>query len=461
MNATGLVRVTVAAPGRRIDLALPGDSSLAEILPDLLGEAGDRLAERGLISAGWTLRRADGSVLEPGSTLAAYRVADGEVLSLMPTRIDWPAHEDDDVSDPGASTQRCGTDDQSDFADVMEIGAVEPRSWWAARHTRWAGLVAGGVAMLLCLVMVVHSGPPWRGPAWWAFGLAALALALAVVLARGLPDAGAGSVYASVGLVCAFVGGVMLVADGHALGARQLLAAGAALLVAAVIGLFGAAGRVAPLAAGATVGLLTVLGAWLTIRESLTGAEEAAVLAGAGLVITPWFEHWSAWLARLPLPVAPLDEPRPARIAACAPVVRADGWLTGMIAGVAVVAVPCQLVLVRSSGTAALILVATLAAGLVLRARRQQTVVRRVALLVAGGSGAAFLAADPLWTDRSGVLSVAGPVLVGVVALVMLVGMQCELRGRRLVAGGRDLFELVPLLAVVPAVCAVLGFYGG
>src|SRR5690349_2958544 len=99
MNTTGLVRVTVAAPARRIDLALPERAPLGELLPALRGHAGEDLADAGARTGGWVLRRADGRVLEPARTLSAQRVRDGEVLHLTAARTDWPELEYDDVVD--------------------------------------------------------------------------------------------------------------------------------------------------------------------------------------------------------------------------------------------------------------------------------------------------------------------------------------------------------------------------
>ncbi|MER6766376.1 EsaB/YukD family protein, partial [Amycolatopsis sp. NPDC000746] len=47
MQTAGLIRVTVAAPKRRIDMALPEHASVAELLPGLLARAGEGLADDG------------------------------------------------------------------------------------------------------------------------------------------------------------------------------------------------------------------------------------------------------------------------------------------------------------------------------------------------------------------------------------------------------------------------------
>ncbi|GLY65107.1 type VII secretion integral membrane protein EccD [Amycolatopsis taiwanensis] len=432
MTPTGLVRVTVATPSRRIDLELPTNSPLAELLPNLLQE-GEHVADQGVLTGGWEVRRTDGSVLQPADTLAAHRVAEGEILRLAPTTTGFP----------------------------RPVREKSP-SGWGPRHTQWAGLAVGTGAILLCLLAVVWSGPPWRGRAYWALGLAALALAVAVVLTRRLRDTGAGTGYAAAALACAFTGGGLLFAgDGplSALGAQHLLSAGAAVVLVALTGLAAWAGRMALLVAATVGGLLTMLGAGLCATGALSAPGAAAVVAGAGLAFSPWLEPCSDRLARLGIPVPPPGFRRPLS-AGYATVVRADGLLTGMTVAIGVVTVPCQVVLARGGDLAGLVLAAVVTAGFVLRARRHRGVAQRAALLIAAGAGAVCLVADPVLAHRSGPLFAAGPVLVALAALAALAGQLLSMRHPRPRLGGRaDLLDVIVVVAVVPAVCAAIGLY--
>src|SRR5689334_14628733 len=67
----GLARVTVTAPKRRIDVALPDGVLIAELLPHLLRHAGEELADEGEGHGGWALRRSTGGALEPNRSLSA------------------------------------------------------------------------------------------------------------------------------------------------------------------------------------------------------------------------------------------------------------------------------------------------------------------------------------------------------------------------------------------------------
>jgi type VII secretion integral membrane protein EccD len=450
MSGTGLVRLTVAAPARRIDLALPERAPLAELLPTLLGQAGEEQAAGA--QDGWVLRRVDGTVLEPGRTLAAHQVRDGEVLHLTPARTEWPELEYDDV------------------VDAIATGSARTGGTWQPWHTRWAGLATGVVAVLLCLTAVLRAGPPWPGPALWAGGAAGLLLATGVLLARAAGDSGAGAVCGLAALPMAFVAGGTALAGERALtglGAPHLLAACTALVVASAAGLLGVADRAAVFTCGAATGLLGAAGAWLTTLDSLQAHEAAAVVAGAGLVVSPVLAPLSVRLGRVPMPVLPRaaadlvrDDPQPPRAAVYAAVVRADRLLSGMAAGLAAVAAIGQVLLVRDGGVPGRVLTGVLVLGFLLRARLYAIGRQRAPLLLAGLTGATCLA-GLLLADRSALLTVAAPGLLLAGALVALLSLRYSTRrpGPYL-SRYAELLEVLVVLSVVPLVCWVLGLYG-
>ncbi|WP_158848865.1 type VII secretion integral membrane protein EccD [Saccharothrix deserti] len=419
MNTTGLVRVTIAAPHRRIDLALPEHSSVAEVLPGLLKHAGEPPTDDG-----WLLRRPDGTALELGRTLAAHRVRDGEVLHLAHRRTEWPELEYDDL------------------VDVIASGLGRT---WGPRHTRRAGLLAGGALVLLGVVPMAALASPW-----WSWGLAAVLLSAGVALARAFGDAGAGAVVAALALPFAGLGGVLLFGTGHGLGAPHVLSACAAVLVVAVLALIGVAEQAVWFTGAITAALLGAAGAWLA-SDVLNGVEAAAVVAGAVLVFSPMCAPLAIRLGRVPLPTLPrtaadliADPPRPARAAVREAVVRADRLLTGMLAGCAVVLVACAVLLTRGD-VWALVLLGVLGVGLLLRARLYPAVRQRGPLLAAG---IAVLACLP-----------TGPAVIGIGALVISAGLARTKRGARL-SRYAELLEIAVVVAVVPVVCAVLGLYG-
>ncbi len=138
----GLARVTVSAPARRVDVALPEHAPLAELLPELLRHAGDGLADVGQAHGGWVLRRTDGVALSVAAGLATQGVRDGAVLHLVPARTSWPELEYDDV------------------VDAIAAGARRYGRGWDGTVTRATALALGAVAALLGLVELIRAARP-------------------------------------------------------------------------------------------------------------------------------------------------------------------------------------------------------------------------------------------------------------------------------------------------------------
>jgi type VII secretion integral membrane protein EccD len=453
MKTTGLVRVTVAAPRRRIDMALPERSPVAEILPALLRHGGESLADDGAADGGWLLRRADGTALDSARSLGAHRVHDGEVLHLVSRRTEWPELEYDDL------------------VDAIATGAGRTGRLWGPRQTRQAGLAAGAAGVLLAVVAVLRAGPPWPGPGYVALGFALVLLAAGTVLSRAMGDAGAGSVLAALALPHAFAGGALLPGGGLALtefGAPQVLGGSSALLLASVLGHLGVADRAAVFATGATAGLFGALGAWVASTGPVDGAGAAAIVAGVTLVFSPLFTPLAIRLSRVPMPVLPRtaadlvrDDPQPPRHAVYAAVLRADALLTGMISGSALATAACQIVLAHDGGTTAVVLLVLLCLGFCLRARLYPAIRHRVPMLAAGLTGAACLAAGPLMADSAHLIVMAGPVLLAGAGLIVLIGLVYSRKTPNAYLGRyAETLEVLIVLACVPVVCGIVGLFG-
>ena len=452
-SVAGLVRVTISAPRRRVDIALPENVVVAEMLPVLLRHSGEELADEGVDHGGWLLRRSDGTSLIPARTLSAHRVRDGEVLHLVPGWQEWPELDYDDL------------------VDAIASGSRRRHRTWSAGQTRLAGLVIGGLAITGGLVAVVRSGPHWEIAGRWALGQAAILLIAAVVLARLFGDSTAGIMVGLLAQPYAFVGGGLLVthtATWPGLSAPQLEVACATLAVVALLGYLGVGDDGALFVAAVVAGLLGLLGAWLTASEEIWPERAAAILLCAALLLAPAFNSIAIWLARLPIPVLPRsptdllrDAPQPPRPAVYAAVARADGILTGLLIGTSAVAAVADVVLIRSDGSAARWLVVVAGAAYWLRARPYVIVRQRLPLLLAGTVGGLALLLGPAMSDPDRRLSFAGPLLVGLGAAAIVIGLAYSQRApgpylRRYV----EVVELVLLLAVLPIAAAVLGLYG-
>ncbi|WP_461028507.1 type VII secretion integral membrane protein EccD, partial [Streptomyces sparsus] len=106
-QVAGLCRLTVRAPARTIDLAVPADVPVADLLPAVLGYAGDDLAEKGIEHGGWVLQRLGGLPLDEERTLDSYDLRDGETVYLRPRTEALPEVHLDDLVD-GISTTMNG-----------------------------------------------------------------------------------------------------------------------------------------------------------------------------------------------------------------------------------------------------------------------------------------------------------------------------------------------------------------
>lgn len=462
--STGLARVTVNAPGRRVDVALPEQVPLVELLPDLLRHAGEGLADDGERHGGWVLRRADGVTLTTGQGLQPQGVRDGEVLHLVPARAQWPELAYDDVVEA--------------IADSARRGAA-----WSGQATRTATLVGAGALLAVGLIAVLRGGPTWPVGAYLGLAVAVLLTLAASVASRAYGDRLVGATLAGLALPYAFVGGALLVATGDPigvlgpvrwLGGPELLVGSVALLLVATLGVAGVAAGLRVLAAGVLVGLLGALTA--LVGFALPAAGTAAILTAVlvcGIGVLPLL---AIRLGRLPMPpitlpagaegfttVADAPDPareRPDRARVHAAAVRTAELLTGLLIGHALLAVVAAVILVVAGGTAGRLLVAVAAAALLLRARLFVSLRQRVPLLVAGLAGVVVLGAA-LTTDagqgtRLG-LAVGGAVLA---LLTVTAGTTYSRRPPSPYFGrAADLLDTLSVVSVVPIACAVLGLY--
>lgn len=445
-----LVRVTIATPTRRMDLALPEDAVVAEIIPGLITRAGEELADQGIGHGGWVLRRFDGTPLENARTLAANRLRDGELLRMAPRRLDWPELEYDDL------------------VYAIAGGARKHRQRWTPRHTRLAGLGFGGAVVLLGLLAVATSGPDWATPARWAFGQAALLLLAGTVLSRVVGDSVAGAVAGLLALPYAFVAGAASQGGDLALsafGAPQLLVGCAALTVAGLVGYVGVADGTWLFAAGVATGLFGLAGCWLASQFRLPADHVGAVLVGALLPLSPLLASAAIRLGKLPLPVLPRttadllrDDPQPPRDAVYHAVQRSDDLLTGMLAGASTVCGISLILLLGSENGIAHILGLIGSAGWLVRARLYPVVRQRAPLLAAGLTGPA---AALYWMGSSeGGLTAGGSGLVAFGFVVVAIGVVYSQRTtspylRRMT----EFLEILLILSVVPLAVWVLGLY--
>ncbi len=465
----GLARVTISAPQRRVDVALPEHLPLADLLPEVLRHAGEGLADDGERHGGWLLRRTDGVALLAGQALLPQGVRDGDVLHLVPARAQWPELEYDDV------------------VEAIADGARRRGNAWSGSTTRTATLVAAGVLLGVGLFAVLGAGPGWASGAFFALGVAVLLALAGVVASRAYGDASAGAALGGYAMPYAFLGGALLVASGDPVGvlgqvrwvgAPELLAGSVALLLIAVLGTVAVAAGLRVFAAGTAVGLLGALAALVGFFLPAPGA--AAILISVLVCAIGMLPLLAIRFGKLPMPPITLPtaaegaesftaagpsslttaRERPERDQVFAAVARTEQLLTGMLIGHAVLGTVAAVLLVTAGGFAGRLLTAVSSAALLLRSRLFVTVRQRVPLVVAGLAGFGVLGVA--LAGRADEVGLLGLVVTGLlVALVVVVAGATYANRPPTPYLGRaaDLVDTLMVVSVVPVACAVLGLY--
>ncbi|WP_018254475.1 type VII secretion integral membrane protein EccD [Salinispora mooreana] len=449
---TGLARIAVVAPNRRLDLALPEHLPLVGMLPAVLRQAAEHPSD-GTAHGGWTLRRTDGTTIDLHRTLAAQNIRDGETLYLVPRRVEWPELAYDDLM------------------EAVAAGARRRGIAWNPLATRLTGLIVASALLLTGLAVIIGSDEPgWLGGVIALSAAAGLLLA-GTVLSRAMADSLAGAVLAVAGLPYAFVGGILVIGTGEsvwALGAPHVLLGSAVLLLTGLLGILGVGDAARVFVAAVYAGIWGMLGGLFALG-SLDGAQGAAIVVSGVTLLLPAMPLLAVRLGKVPMPALPRtaedllrDEPQPRREAVYQATARADEVLTGMIFGSIVVTVGCLIVLTTAGSVSALVLTGVVSLGYLLRARLVPTVRHRVPMLVGGLVGLALLplvgAADAETVVR--VLAVL-PVAMVAAGISVSAGLAYSRQAPspRLARLG-DLLDILLQLAVVPVTCGVLGLYG-
>ncbi|MER5702470.1 type VII secretion integral membrane protein EccD [Micromonospora sp. NPDC002296] len=452
--AGGLSRITIVAPRTRMDLALPADVPLADLLPTLLRHAGEDLADDGVRHGGWSLARLGGQPLDGGRTAAQLGLRDGEVLYFTPRVAAAPEIVFDDVVDAvaTATNQRPGS--------------------WQVGTTRSFSVLFAAAALSAGALAALFAGPPQLPGAIAALLVAVALVVSAAVLSRAAGDSRTGSVLALAGIGHAATGGLLVLAGDRTLTG---LASPHVLLAATAVVVFGAVAALAvgdrlPLFFGATaVGAAVGLGAVVSLAFSVGAPAAAAVVATVAFATLPALPMASYRLARLPVPSIPtgpddlktdtetVDGRQVLRLSE-----RADAFLTGLLWTVALLVLGGEVVLAVDGRLPSTLLCLVLALLSLLRARPFIGRAQRVPVLLAGTVGLGLAAAA---TFAAGSTALRLGVVLGglVVAAVISLIYGLTVAGKRISpVWGRllDIVEILLIISLVPLAAWVCGLYG-
>ncbi|MBV9922884.1 MAG: type VII secretion integral membrane protein EccD [Pseudonocardia sp.] len=358
-------RLTVLAPRRRVDVALPSDVPVAELVPmvlELVGEPGTASPPRP-----WRLSGVVGGPLPAAATLDDLGVLDGELLRLGPAT---PAPAPPVFDDP---------------VDAVATGAAaRPR----AHRFETAVVLAAAAA---AAVLLGAAGPGSVPSTLLAGAGAVVAVGSATRLARGTdpavaPTIACGTALAGVALAAAAGWTAVPGAPGPmpflaAAVAAGIAATAAQLLLRTVAPTLVAAGAVA------VVGVLAVVAVQLGVPP-VVAATGAAALA---VVAAPLLPRAAIRLAGLPRPVVAADgaeltadDPAlpPAELAERAELAR--GYVIGLVGAAATIATAGALVAAAADGWAGPAFAGVTAAVLLLRSRGYADIASARTTLAAG-----------------------------------------------------------------------------
>jgi type VII secretion integral membrane protein EccD len=424
-------RLTVLAPRHRVDVALPSDVPVAELVPmvlELVGEPAAATPPRP-----WRLSGIVGGPLPAAATLDELGVLDGELLRLGPATPVPAAPVFDDPVDAVA-------------ARTAAVGARDHRF-----ETALVLVVAAAAAVL------VAAGGPGSVPSALLAGVgAATAVASAARLARRDADLALarGTALAGVALAAAagwsaVPGGPGPVAFMAAAVAAGIAAATAQLLLRVVAPTLVAAGVVAVVSAVAVI----------VVRLGATPVTAAIGTAALSVVAAPLLPRAAIRLAGLPRPVVPADEAEltgddaplpPSELAERADLAR--GYLAGLACAAAVIAAAGALVAAHAGGWAGPVFAAVTAAVLLLRARGYAaTAPARATLAAATATGIGLAAVASPGSPPS--LAACAVLMVGVAA--GMAALDATARGMRpetspVLRRAVDVVEGVLVAAAVP-----------
>lgn len=455
-GTTVFSRVTVVAPRTRIDVALPADVAVSDILPLVVDMARETASDGGSRHGGWVLAKlGDSTPLDPSRTLASLGVVDGELLQLRKRSENPPPPLYDDVVDA--------------------IAEATPESFrpWTPETAKRIGHIAGGLALIVAAIALFFGGrlfPEGSGVAAAVIGgiLAIALVGLGSTLSKVYDAASTGVVVTAAGaLPMAFVSGFYTV-PGAQLPANLALASVFVVIVAAASIMLLAAGISTFIAAAVagTLGALTFVFA-LLLDDDIPTAGYASAAAAVGLGLISLLPRATILLAKLPSPVVPStaeelkeDSGFPDYDVIERRTSVAHDYMTGLLIGCgAVVAIGA--VLAATAGVWGILLAICATLALLLRARTYANGSQAIALLTMGMIATAGIMLGWLWTATpierliwvfgSLIIIAAGALVVGVIFPQQRFSPPL----RRTV----EIIEAICIAAVIPLALGVLGLY--
>lgn len=440
----GLRRVCVHAGDLAVDLALPAAMPVATLIPsiiDILDSRSDNPFPTAT-AVRYQLCRPGSSALPASTTLAQNDIRDGAVLVLYRSAADIPAPAFDDPAEA-----------VSEALDTAAPG-------WNRQAARLSGAVAAGcITGIGCLTLVRNAlSSNAAGTSAVAALAGFVALSAAALAHRAYRDPIAGLTLSVITIAFAAVAGMLAIPG--APGAAHALLGAMTAVVASVLAMRATGGGVVTLAA---LSCFAVAVALAMLAAVLTAAPLHVIGSVSALLSLGLLEA----SARLSLTLAGMsahltvDQIEPAADSLASKAIRADAWLTSLLAAFSASATTGAIITAlagRGASRPGCIALAALT-GVVLLLRtlndRRNTVMFVISGIATAGTTFAIVAsglpARGAWIAGVTALAAAAAIYLGFVAPTRPLGPVA----RR----GVEVLECLVLVAMVPLTCWVCGLY--
>ncbi|GAA2142991.1 type VII secretion integral membrane protein EccD [Glycomyces algeriensis] len=453
-----LSRVTIVSPRTRIDLALPSDVPLSDLLPTILHQAGEYYIDEAGDNGGWILTRLGEEAIDTGHSCSQLGINDGEMLYLNPADAAKPEVVFDDIIDAIATA----TEQRGNRWDYLATKRFSVGIGTAA-------LAVGATALLLTLHLA---------SAIVALAVAVILVGASALLSRAVGDSRAATYFGITSVLYGGVGGLLIADQEHTglfdLDGQHVIIAASAILLFSVLAMV-AVGDMA----SAPVFIVTILGAvvlgvstaLMLIIPNGTAATAAGIAAPLALAILPFAPSLSLTMAMVPTPQLPttteelkegdaeaIDGKRILKLSE-----HAGNYLEALYSFAAVVGLIASIALAFSGELPGLILSTILSLVLLSRSRTIEDRAARIVMLTGGMGGLAATLAAIFVASEDNIL-VRLTVILGALTLLTLIAMVYGLAvaGKKIApTWGRalDIIEALLIVAILPLVGWVCDLY--
>jgi type VII secretion integral membrane protein EccD len=449
--------VTIVSPRTRIDLALPSDVPLSDLLPTILHQAGEYYIDEAGDNGGWILTRLGEEAIDTGHSCSQLGINDGEMLYLNPADAAKPEVVFDDI------------------IDAIATATDQRGNRWDHLATKRFSVGVGTAALAFGAVAILLTGH--LASAIVALSIAAILVGASALLSRAVGDSRAATYFGVTAVLYGGVGG-LLIADTKNTGLFDLegphvLIAASAILLFSVLAMV-AVGDMA----SAPVFIVTILGAVVlgistALMMLLTGsaATAAGIAAPLALVILPFAPGLALSMAMVPTPQLPttteelkegdaeaIDGKRILKLSE-----HAGNYLEALYSFAAVVGLISSIALAFSGEVPGLILSTILSLVLLSRSRSVEDRAARIVMLTGGMGGLAATLAAIFVASEDNIL-VRLTVILGALTLLTLIAMVYGLAvaGKKIApTWGRalDIIEALLIVSILPLVGWVCDLY--